>query len=130
MTTNNEENVKEAVKQQVTGLLAEVADKVKSSAPEVFGRLRDSMVEKEVAIRVSKLDAAFASRLEMQQSLRKIDRPDQETYNADGTVATATYTKARLEEIKKVKEVLAKLETAMEKALSEGDFAKLKDFAK
>lgn len=108
------------------GLLAEVADKIKGSGDAVRQRLVDAMVEKELAQRVDLLDKAFQKRFELLTALRKIDRADQETYNADGTVATQSYTKARLDEIKKAKEALEKHENALEKALSSNDFSKLK----
>jgi hypothetical protein len=108
------------------GLLAEVADKIKGSGDAVRQRLVDAMVEKELAQRVELLDKAFQKRFELLTGLRKIDRADQETYNADGSVATQSYTKARLDEIKKAKEALEKHENALEKALTSNDFSKLK----
>jgi hypothetical protein len=111
---------------KASGLLAEVADKIKGSGEAVRARLVDAMVEKELASRVECLDKAFQRRFELLTNLRKIERPDTETYNADGTVASASYTKARIEEIKKAKEALEKHENALEKALSTNDFSKLK----
>jgi N-glycosylase/DNA lyase len=108
------------------GLLAEVADKIKGSGDAVRQRLVDAMVEKELAQRVELLDKAFQKRFELLTGLRKIDRADQETYHADGSVATQSYTKARLDEIKKAKEALEKHENALEKALTSNDFSKLK----
>lgn len=116
----------ETKESKAQGLLAEVADKIKGSGEAVRQRLVDAMVEKEVSQRVDLLDKAFQKRFELLTTLRKVDRADQETYNADGTVATQSYTKARLEEIKKAKEALEKHENALEKALTSNDFSKLK----
>lgn len=118
------------VEKKVTGLLAEVADQIKGSAPQVYERLRDQMVERELADRVALLDKAFAKRRDLTNNLNKVNRPDNVTYNADGTEAAGTYTKERLNEIKKAREVLEKLENAMERALSQNDFGKLKDAVK
>jgi len=71
---------------------------------------------------VKKLDEANAS-------LKKINRADNETFNEDGSVATATFTKSRLEEIKKLKETIQKLETALETAFEKSDFTKLFELA-
>ena len=115
---------------KVSGLLAEVADKIQTSGGAINDRLRDDMVEREVASRVAVLDKAFTRRRELSQALNKVDRADNETFNADGSVASASFSKARLQEIKKAREPLAKLESAMEKALVENDFQKLKEVVK
>lgn len=112
------------------GLLADVADRIKESGPTVYSRLRDAMVEKEIAERVALLDKGVQKRFQLQTELRKVNKPDQETFNADGSLASGTYTKARLEEIKKAKEALAKHENALEKALASNDFSKLKETCK
>lgn len=127
MNDNNENKVN-----VVSGLLAEVADKINSdnTGEMINNRLRDDMVEREIAARVSVLDKAFAKRRELSNALNKVNRADNETFNADGTSATSSFSKPRLQEIKKAKEPLAKLEAAMEKALTENDFQKLKDLVK
>ena len=112
------------------GLLADVADRIKQSGPEVYNRLRDAMVEKELAERVSLLDKGVQKRFQLMTELRKVDKPDNETFNADGSLASGTYSKPRLEEIKKAKEALAKHENALEKALAHNDFSKLKETCK
>jgi hypothetical protein len=112
------------------GLLADVAARIKESGPEVYNRFRDKLVEDEIASRVGLLDKAFQKRFQLLTDLRKVDRADNETYNADGSVATQSYSKPRLEEIKKAKEALAKHENALEKALAGNDWSKLKETCK
>lgn len=112
------------------GLLADVADRIKQSGPDVYNRLRDAMVEKEISERVSLLDKALQKRFTLMTDLRKVDKPDNEAFNADGSLASGTYSKARLEEIKKAKEALQKHEGALEKALATNDFSKLKETCK
>lgn len=108
-------------------LLAEVADRIKSSGSTVYNRLVEAMVAREVEERVGLLDKGLQKRYQLMTDLRKVDKPDNETFNADGTLALGTYSKPRLEEIKKAKEALAKLESALEKALVGNDFGKLKE---
>jgi hypothetical protein len=88
------------------------------------------MVEKEVSERVALLDKALQKRFHLMTELRKVDKPDNELFNADGSPAQGMYSKARLEEIKKAREALGKHESALEKALLENDFAKLKESCK
>ena len=126
-STTSESSTPETKETKAQGLLADVANRVRESGPTVYGRIRDAMVEKEVAARVDLLDKALQKRFQLLTDLRKVDKPDNESFNADGTVASATYSKARLEEIKKAKEALAKHESALEKALANNDFGKLKE---
>lgn len=128
--TTATETTQDPKETKAQGLLADVASRIKESGPQVYARLRDAMVEKEITSRVDLLDKAFQKRFQLLTDLRKVDRPDQETYNADGSVATASYTKPRLEEIRKAKEALAKHENALEKALASNDFSKLKETCK
>lgn len=124
MAEQNDTN--EAKKLKAQEMLAEVADKIKGSGDAIRQRLIEKMVGEELEKRVDLLDKAFQKRFELTTALHKINRADQETYNADGSVATQSYTKPRLEEIKKAKEALEKHENALEKALTSNDFSKLK----
>lgn len=93
-------------------LLVQIAARVKASAPQVTARYIDSQVEAEIANRVGLLDKAMQHRFKLQGDLRKVDRPDEEKFDANGKVVQAFYTKPRLEEIKKIKEALVKVEKA------------------
>lgn len=120
----------ETKESRAQGLLADVATRIQASGPEVYSRLRDRMVEEEVASRVTLLDKAMQKRFQLMTDLKKVNRPDNEAFNADGSLASGTYSKPRLEEIKKAKEALAKHEAALEKALTTNDFSKLKETCK
>lgn len=113
-----------------SGLLAQIAAKVKESAPQVTARYIESQVEQEISSRVGLLDKAMQQRFKLQSDLRKVDRPDEEKFDAAGKVVQAFYTKARLEEIKKGKEALAKVEKAIELAVTTNDWSKVKEIAK
>ena len=96
----------------------------------VRDRVVDVLVEEELTKRsnatvavVRKLDEAVAA-------LRKVDRPDTETFNSDGTPASQTYSKARLDEIKKAKELVDKLSNALDKAFENNDFSKVLELGK
>lgn len=123
-TTPNDKTVAAA-----TTVLADVADRVKTSAPLVRANLVERLVNQELTSRVEKLDKALQQRTTLQRDFFKANKPDTETYNADGSVASASYSKTRLEEVKKAREALEKMDNAIEKALT-GDFQKLNEVSK
>lgn len=127
MSTNETQETQESKAQ---GLLALVAEKVKESGPVVYQRMVETLVEKEISDRVNLLDKALQKRFQLQVDLRKANKPDVETFNADGSTATQSFTKGKLEEIKKAKEALEKHEQALEKALASNDWNRLKETCK
>lgn len=107
-------------------LLAEVAERVKGSNDLVQEAYISKLVTKEVEQRVDLLDKAMQKRFTCLSELNKVNRPDVETFDADGKLASGTYTKDRLKMIKEAKEALAKVENAIDKALA-GDWSKVKE---
>lgn len=111
-------------------VLDEVATNIKNSGDDVRKRLIAKLTEDEVSERVDLMTKAIQKRFQQMNDLKKVDRPDQEFYEAEGDKpAQAFYTKARKEEIKKAKEALQKTDNAIEKAL-DGDWTKLKELLK
>ena len=53
--------------------------------------------------------------------MRKIDKPDHQLFNADGSVATQQYTKGKLDEIKKAQERIVRLATAIDGVVASHD---------
>lgn len=119
-------DMNEAKKTKAQEMIAEIAAKVKDSGAEVLRRSIERSVELEISSRVDILDKAFQKRFELLAALGKVNRADVVTYNADESIASQSYSKPRLEEIKKAKEALEKHENALEKALTSNDFSKLK----
>jgi hypothetical protein len=107
-------------------LLAEVANRVKGTNDIVQETYITKLVQKEVEQRVDLLDKAMQKRFACLTELNKVNRPDVETFGADGKLASSTYTKERLKAIKDAKEALAKIENAIDKALA-GDWSKVKE---
>lgn len=66
----------------------------------------------------------------LERDLNKINRPDVKTYNEDGSEASATWSKDRLDERKKLSEQIEKLSKAIDKADDKGDFADLYNLTK
>jgi hypothetical protein len=116
----------ESKESAAAGLLATVAELVKGSNSQVQKRYIDTLVEKEVSGRVDMLDKAMQKRFQCLTELNKVNRPDIEAFNPDGSLAHGHFSKERLKAIKDGKEALAKIEQAIEKALVGNDWSKLK----
>jgi cell pole-organizing protein PopZ len=110
-------------------VLADIAERVRNSNEAVTTAYVDKCVHLAVTERVELLDKAMVKRDGLVRELRKNEKPDVETYNADGSIATASYSKDRLSTNHKTKADLEKLETAIDEALG-GHWSKLKDLCK
>lgn len=126
------ESSKDQKQAAVVSLLSEVSEGIASSNETVIGRVRDMLVEKEVATRVDTLDKAIQKRRQLAKELAKVNRPDNVQYDSDGNEVSGTYSKDRLQARKKAREALEKLEKAIEAAMTSGDgsaWGKLRDLA-
>ncbi|MDO8660404.1 MAG: hypothetical protein Q7K43_00805, partial [Candidatus Woesearchaeota archaeon] len=108
--------------EQAKELLTDVAERVKGSGTQVYEKLRDTLVDREVGERVVLLEKALVQRNQTISELRKLEKPDVETFDADGKVLSASWSKQRTEELKKKREQLQRLETAFDNALGDNDF--------
>ena len=114
---------------ELTTLQETVASTISGSGDNVAQKVVDFFVQKETDRRVTALTAAVTSLEADEKSLLKI-KPDQQSYNADGTVAQEFYSKAKIEERKKLTEKIEKLKKAVSKALEKNDFGDLFNVAK
>lgn len=110
-----------------TNLLVTIAERIKASAPEVAQRYVDAEVEKAITERVGLLDKVMQKRFQLLGELKKIDRPDEVKKDATGKVIFEAWSDARREEVKKAKEQLGKVEKALEFALTNNDWSKVKE---
>lgn len=114
---------------KVIGIRAAVAAGVSS----LGARTRESVVEHFAQAQADKQAKALISGLEklttMERDLQKINKPDVQTFNEDGTVASATFSKERIEERKKLNEKIEKLTKAINKADESDDFGDLYNLA-
>ena len=104
-------------------VLAEVAERLESANDTVRTRLRDALVEREVGKRVDLLDKGLAKLRELKREVDKIRPPV--AFTADGTKVEGNFDKATFETLKKAREKVTKLETALEKAFQGQEFDKL-----
>lgn len=117
---------------KVADLLSQVGANIDGSAEQVANRVIAALTEKEVAARTDAFTTVLG-KLDASRGAAKKIKPDGETWavDADGTPAatsTKTFSKAKLDELKKNREEQAKLEDALNKALG-GDFSKVKEIA-
>lgn len=110
-------------------MLAQVNELVSKSVigGTVTTRLRDLLVEREIADRVNTLDNALNKLRDLKRDLNKI-KPDQVAVSPEGG-KTESFSKAKWEEREKVVETISKLEDLVERALSNSnaDWGKLKE---
>ncbi len=93
--------------------------------PKVEDAVVDAMVDREVNKRSQLLVTNLDHLARLKGELKKIDRADVETYDAEGKVASSSFTKERVKAIKEAKEKIEKLEKALTKAIDDGDFSNL-----
>jgi hypothetical protein len=101
-----------------------VAERLTSVAPVVEDRIVDLLAEKEISRRVEIITQGLARLEEMDKQSRRFERPDVETFTADGAAAPAVFSKARFEEKNKHADGIAKLTASIDKAL-DGDTSEL-----
>ena len=117
---------------KVTELLEKVGSNIKDSHSVVAERVIANLTEKEVQSRTDAFTAVLGKLEESRKAAKKI-KPDSETYavgedGAPATKPTYSFSKAKLEELRKNAEEQKKLEEALNKAL-DGDFSKVKELA-
>ena len=98
-----------------------IADQIAGSSTVVREIVIRTMVDAEVNRRTNMLVEAIQKAEQQRRELRKF-KPDQISYTENGEVASATWSKEVLEDKKKATEKLEKLERAIEKALTAGEF--------
>jgi hypothetical protein len=108
------------IEEAVAGRFAKLGGEVADAAINI-------LVEKELDKRKVQVVSAFSEYDELQKRLRRLDKGDVLSYNGDGSVATQAFSKQRLDELKKVRERMAKLEKALEDAIANSDFKKLNE---
>ncbi len=134
MTTPPQQNDQPAVNAEkgtptAVEILAEIAERVKASNPAVRENYVANRVSSEISDRVALLDKGIQKRQELVGELRKAERPEQ-AYDVTGAVVSTFYTKDAVAAIKKAREALQRVDNAIEKAIVDGDYSKLKEACK
>jgi hypothetical protein len=107
-------------------IMAAVATRLGESSEAIKTAVIDTLVSKELTTRADKIMATMTMADNVKRDLRKI-KPDQVILNLDGTTSSEGYSKAKLEEHKKLTDRLAKIEKAINTALTDGDYSKINE---
>lgn len=99
----------------------EVATRIASIAPQISEKVIDHLVSKELVRRTDAVIQALSEVEKLGKDLIKM-KPDNTLYNDDGSVASSSWTKPKLEEKNKLVAKIQKINVALEKALGENDF--------
>lgn len=109
-------------------LQKEVSEKVELASKSVKDKVVEMLAEKEVQARTDATMSVLAKLNETNKELNKM-KPDNVLYDVDGKEVSATYTKAKLDERKKLIEKRDSLDKALTLALVKNDFSKVKELA-
>ncbi len=119
-------------------------EKVKSLSQDIRGAVKDGLIDSSTVVRqaivsnlvkaeMDKREKAAISvfeKLEAAELDRRKVRPQFAGYNADGKpIGEPVFTKDQADQIKKTDELIAKLNGALEKALTSNDFSKVFELA-
>lgn len=132
-TVNNEDNTQTEIPEptrparSVDELCRAVKDLVKQKhdAGEVRQRIINELADELIAERVGWLRAALQKRDELAKKVNQV-RPDLVGYDVDGKKVSETYSKSRLDELRKTKEELEKADRAIDKAVKDADYELVK----
>lgn len=95
-------------------------DQVAASNETVVNRLVQTLVEKEVADRTRILNEALTLQDRYEGELKKAEQPDLTSYDATGTATgPGSFSKPKIEALKKLRENINKLDNALNKAFAE-----------
>lgn len=99
-----------------------VAETILSIAPKVEDKVVGVLVERELAKRSTALVQVMDKLVDLEKDLKKLDRPDQKSYDNSGKVLTETYSKGLVDNVAKAKQKVEKHTKAINKALDSNDF--------
>lgn len=124
-----EENANvENVKKPSQLLNEEVKSLLEASVGKVKQRVLEAKVEEEINSRVELVTKALSELKTKNQELNKlVNKPDREEFDPSGTSLFKTWTKESVENMKKLRERIDKVENALDKALNSNKYDDLKN---
>jgi type II secretory pathway component PulC len=106
-------------------LWAEVRAAVEKKSAGIPGVVIENLAEKEIQSRVEKTIAVVDALSAAHATLKKI-KPDLESFDGEGKLVAATFSKAKHEERKKLQETIERLDAALTEVFENQNFEKLK----
>ena len=101
-----------------------VAENIKTSAPAVEAKVVEALVQREVNRR-SEAIIKVMDQIQRDTNKRYRIKADIVTYNADGSVASALYSKDAIESLAKLNKQIEKMSAAVAKALEKEEYGDL-----
>lgn len=124
-----ESTASESNKKAAATLNEKVAESIAASNPTVVSNVIAALAEVEIKRRTKAVIDALVTLNQFRKEQYKI-KPDIVSYNADGSPKDQAWSKAKLEEKKKLEEKIAKYEKAIDLALGDNqDYTKLFEVA-
>lgn len=94
-----------------------IAEKISEIAPSLEKEIIEALVNRELSKRSTAIVTALDELSKMEKDLKKV-KPDQQGFDGEGKVVSETYSKAKLEEMNKLKQKIEKFTKAIDKALN------------
>lgn len=124
--TKQQEGEKKAPS-QVRTIREAIAQRIAESGPHVRDGVLNVLTEKEIRRRSDAILKGLEMEDQHSKEIRKLEKPDLVTYDANGNETSANFSKTRVEDLKKTREKRDKMHRALENALAmeEPNFQKL-----
>jgi hypothetical protein len=106
-----------------------VADRISKIAPAVTDKVIEHLVNKELMRRSEAVINGMSELDKLKNEARKM-KPDMISYNLDGSIASSTWSKAKLDEKNKADQKIEKITKAIDKALTDNDYSDLYNVSK
>jgi hypothetical protein len=112
-------------------LREDIAARLVDSDPQIRDLVVTQLAQEEIDARTSATIAVLNKIGEKEKELRKLESKGEVKFALSGDVASdPVFTKEQLEEIKKVREAIARMQNALEAAFATSNFQKLHELAK
>lgn len=98
---------------------------VNTANASVRDSLIKALVDAELVQRADMAKKAYVKLTELKKEIDKLEKPDVKTYDSNLIAVSEAYSEARVKELKKQKDKYTKLDAALGKALSDGDYDSL-----
>jgi len=114
-------------KTPVQQVLIELSEKINSSGSLVKQKFLEYLVNQEIDDRVSLLVEVLQKKSDAEREVKKANKPDVRTRNADGTVLQESFSEDAYKKLSEAKKKLERIDAAMDLALDKNDYSKLKE---
>ena len=116
----DEESVTQALRKRIE-------EQIASSGETLQNQVVTTLVDQELIRRCALVVAGIVKIRQLELDLRKVNKPDNEAFDAEGKVVHQTYSKGKLEEIKKAKEKIETWDRAINNAIGKADYKRLEE---